>query len=66
MRQLLLMAPPLLPVPRPVCPAVRAAVTEVNELASCVPGAVTAAALVVMPARPSASTEISRENSLML
>jgi hypothetical protein len=49
-----------------MCPAGRAAVSEVNERARCVAGAVTAAALVVAPARPSASTGISRENSLMM
>jgi len=49
-----------------MCPAVRVAVTEVNELGWGVSGAVMAAALVVMPARPSASTGISRENSLMM
>jgi hypothetical protein len=41
----------------------RVAVNEVNERGWC--GAVPAAALVA-PARPSASTGISRKNSLMM
>jgi hypothetical protein len=50
-----------------MCPAGRVAVSGINERAWCVAGAVTAAALVaVVPARPSASKGISRENSLMM
>jgi hypothetical protein len=43
----------------------RVAVSEVNERAWCGAGAVMAAVLVA-PARPSASTGISRKNSLMM
>jgi hypothetical protein len=66
MEQLLLMAPAVLAVPRPMSPVAGVAVNEVNERAWCVAGAVTAATLAAVPVRPSASTGISRENSLTM
>src|SRR5215472_15798582 len=63
MEQLLSAAAAFLPMPRSECRAGRAVVNEVNGRPRCV--AVPAAALVVMPARPSTSTAASSDSSLM-